>query len=90
MPSDAPKGRARELLIRYFEQMKEAGEDEIYLSPDVARALREAAGAGGSRPAPAKRAAAPPTRGDRGGDGRRAPGGRSTAVSYTHLTLPTN
>lgn len=75
MATDPPKGRASELLIRYIEQMREAGEDEIYLSPDVARALREAAGSRGSRPESTKRASAPPARGGRGG-ARRASAGK--------------
>jgi DNA polymerase len=77
MATDAPKGSASELLIRYLEQMREAGEDEIYLSPDSARSLREAAGASVGRPAPSKRTAAPTAEGGRSGaDGGRGAAGR--------------
>jgi len=40
----------RELLARYFEQLREAGEDEICVSPEAAATLRAVA-AGGTRPA---------------------------------------
>ncbi len=36
-----PRDRARRLLLRYFGQLAERGERELYLSEDAARALRE-------------------------------------------------
>jgi uracil-DNA glycosylase family 4 len=70
MAPDVPNARARELLVRYLEQMRETGEDEIYLSPDAARALLEAAGSRGPQRATAKRTAASVAR-----CGREAAGG---------------
>jgi uracil-DNA glycosylase family 4 len=63
MTTESPKGRAGYLLARYFEQMMEAGESEIYLSPEVARGMRT----GEVR----RREAAPADRGSAA-----APGGR--------------
>ena len=74
MTSDeAGRDEARDLVVRYLEQMKESGETEIYLAPDVAEGLfgRQAAPEAQSpvadpkperAPASARRASAPSAR----------------------------
>jgi DNA polymerase len=81
MVADAPTGSAGELLLRLIEQLREAGEDEIYLSPDSVRVLREATG-GRAAAGPASRepTSAPSVRDGSGAAGPRPPaakGGRA-------------
>ena len=75
MASDGSNGRASELLVRLIEQMREAGEDEIYLSPDVVQSLR--GGGAATRAAPAERESRPAAAGRRDDAGGQAPDGPS-------------
>jgi uracil-DNA glycosylase family 4 len=75
-----PEGRrARDVLIRYLEEMREAGEDEIYVSDEIARAVRESgAGAAGSgRPRADRTRVSARTKGDRQGRVRSGSGARA-------------
>jgi DNA polymerase len=73
MAAETPNGRAGELLARYIEQMREAGEDEVYLSPDTVRTLR---GEADRAPAPEEKPAAPQEREPAGGGAPGRSGGK--------------
>jgi len=79
-----PEGRrARDVLIRYLEEMREAGEDEIYVSDEIARVMRESgAGAAGSgRPRADRARVSARAMGDRQGRVRSGSGARASRDS---------